>query len=429
MIKHHRHTRAAAEKAKTTEERHEPYRKWTAGCGDQAGIFFCNPQHEVGGSEWDELSSIDPKKTSVFLSDMLAIQAILLLPGKSVNPKKRGGLFSNDFNDDGDVNVQRVPRGRPVVVEAHGRLWLLVYRHYYVFLGGELSKHVSWKLCNRNTQKDPGLTDGCMVGLVLMPGQDVSRAFRFSMHFHDKPSVLVTDEEKDDEDLDFEKAAALLGHHFHWKAARNSLVLQYHPDKKEVPDRYEIVELDSLGLDEKCSAHEEASVLQDYNTPAKTLKRRASAFDTDSDEDEVPMKKNKKSTSFDDDDDDNDNENDDNDGGEKTGLNAVISRMESMQKRFLNLEACIRGLQMKMDVAFRSLERKLDEMTEPPRTPGLAAETIHPSQSPYQHYPPFFPYVSSQPAFAHPMSAYVPPPIRPPTSHPNTGGDITEPRH
>ncbi|CAI7607633.1 unnamed protein product [Penicillium manginii] len=74
----------------------------------------------------------------------------------------RGQIWTNDFDSNGHIKRDRIPRGPPVISWANGIPFFTVYGGYYI-IGGDYLASRSWLLSPLSTPIHPG----CLAGLVF----------------------------------------------------------------------------------------------------------------------------------------------------------------------------------------------------------------------------------------------------------------------
>lgn len=112
----------------------------------------------------------------------------------------RGGRYRYDFTLDGHIRPGRVPSGDPVIVVAHGLVWVVVVDNFYILGGADAAARRSWLLTpNRPKGQDPN-DARLKAGLVLAP-----KAYsRYSLAANAFRDEIVCHEYRPEEVSDFE---------------------------------------------------------------------------------------------------------------------------------------------------------------------------------------------------------------------------------
>ncbi|PLB46685.1 hypothetical protein P170DRAFT_498641 [Aspergillus steynii IBT 23096] len=67
-----------------------------------------------------------------------------VITNEDITARKRGKVWTFDFDANGLIKTTRVPRGEPVIVELNGDLFLPVVKQFYVLCGQEMALRIPW---------------------------------------------------------------------------------------------------------------------------------------------------------------------------------------------------------------------------------------------------------------------------------------------
>ncbi|CAI7618232.1 unnamed protein product [Penicillium pancosmium] len=95
-------------------------------------------------------------------NERLSDQVVFAIIQGEIGGMCRGKIWPNDFDSDGHIKRDRIPRGPSVISWANGIPFFTVYGGYYI-LGGDYLAQRSWLLSAPSTSIYPG----CLAGLVI----------------------------------------------------------------------------------------------------------------------------------------------------------------------------------------------------------------------------------------------------------------------
>jgi hypothetical protein len=95
-------------------------------------------------------------------NERLSDQVVFAIIQGGIGGMCRGKIWPNDFDSDGHIKRDRIPRGPSVISWANGIPFFTVYGGYYI-LGGDYLAQRSWLLSPTSTSIYPG----CLAGLVI----------------------------------------------------------------------------------------------------------------------------------------------------------------------------------------------------------------------------------------------------------------------
>lgn len=155
--------------------------KCLASCCRQ--VFESRPSQKISEYEIPAYTEVSGKLTlkvpppHISLSDQLVF-AILQ---NDKGGKSRGTIWEMDFDSNGHIRRDRIPRGPPVISWANGIPFFTVYGGYYI-LGGDYLAKRSWLLSSTSIPIHPG----CIAGPVIASSEAIpENPFLPSEQIHD----------------------------------------------------------------------------------------------------------------------------------------------------------------------------------------------------------------------------------------------------
>ncbi|KAJ5975016.1 hypothetical protein N7481_008723 [Penicillium waksmanii] len=110
----------------------------------------------------ESLQDQKPQNNIPHPNERLSDQVVFAIIQGRIGGMCRGKIWPNDFDSDGHIKRDRIPRGPPVISWANGIPFFTVYGGYYI-LGGHYLARRSWLLSASSTSIYPG----CLAGLVI----------------------------------------------------------------------------------------------------------------------------------------------------------------------------------------------------------------------------------------------------------------------